>query len=138
MNEKKLDKLIDEYVILLEQDNIKEGLVYREKKRDFFQSYDYKKIISLNYDEMIEYLKKLWNVLPVAANKICDNNDFDFFKNQLANLLYGNGTFKERYNYFHENISEFKASAMSEVLSYIYPDDFMIWNNKVKKIYTKL
>ena len=136
MNERKLDELIEEYVNTPKDERY--GYEERLERKNFYQSFNYEKITKMKDEDVIKYLKKLWNVLPMAAYKMYDKNGHAKFKKYLANLLYGNETFEERYNNFHDNITEFKLSAMSEVLSYNYPDKFMIWNNKVKTIFEYL
>ena len=139
MNELKLDKLINEYVNILKNDSSKEtAFKEREERRKYYQSYNYEKIINMTDNEVIAYIKKLWSVLPIQVNKIYDKNGHDNFKKSLADLLYGTDDISIRYDRFHTTIYEFKASAMSEVLTYNYPNEYMIWNSKVKRVFTML
>ena len=139
MNEQKLEKLIEEYIRIIRNDSSKElAFKEREERKKYYQSYNYEKIINMTDDEMINYLKKLWNVLPLTVHKIYDKNGHENFKKNLALLLYGKEDLSVRYNRFLESIIEFKISAMSEVLTYNYPNDCMIWNSKVRRVFTML
>ena len=140
MNYEKLDALIEQFSNYLNnRDNSQyNGYEDRERKKEYFQSFDYNSIIQMSEEELKTYLKKLWSVLPITINKIITKNGIENFKNRLADLLYGNRTLEERYNDFHNNIVEFKASAISEVLTYNYPNECFIWNNKVKRVFTMI
>ncbi len=136
MNEVKLDKLIDQYVQFLRKNDEIVIFKEREERKKFYQSFNYDRILSMSNEEMNSYLKKLWNVIPISVNKICNKNKD--FKRSLADLLYGDRELENRYNEFYDNVVEFKASAMSEVLTYNYPNDCIIWNNKVKNVFMML
>ena len=138
MNEKKLAELIDQYTEFFKEEKWNYSFEERLERKKYYQTFNYEKIMNLSYDEMKDYLKKLWNVLDVSCNKVLDKNGFDTFKENLARLLYGENDIKVRYDEFHNNIQEFKISGMSEVLSYNYPNEFMIWNDKIKKVFEYL
>ena len=136
MNDEKLNKLIDGYVDYLKHDsNSQYGIDEKKKKKNYYQSFDYEKIINMPDNEMTYYIKKLWCVMPMSVRKIYDGNGHEKFKKYLAELLYGESDMKDRYNNFHDNISDFKAKAMSEVLCYVYPEKYMIWDSKVESLF---
>ena len=115
MNEAKLDKLLDNFVTYVNNGSAEELINERNVRKEYYQSFDRNKIINISDDDLDRYLKKLWNVLPMQVNNIIKKNGgYDNFKRALADFLYGKGTMKERYDNFHDNISTFKASAMSE------------------------
>ena len=86
MNEVKLDKLIDQYVQFLRKNDEIVIFKEREERKKFYQSFNYDRILSMSNEEMNSYLKKLWNVIPISVNKICNKNKD--FKRRLADLLY--------------------------------------------------
>lgn len=135
MDEKRLDKLLDSFVEYLKDANDNFGFKERIERKKYYQSFDYDKIMKMNQDDMLEYIKKLWSVIPVSAAKIIDKNGFEKFKEYLANLLYGDGPIQERFDSFYNNIDIFKTKAMSEVLSYNYPNEFMIWDSKIELLF---
>lgn len=136
MNEAKLNELVELYI--KNYSSISNRLADGNKKKEYFQSFDYEKIINMSRVNLIDYLRELWTVFPMIANKIIDENGFDNFKNKLADLLYGDRELSERYNEFYNNIRYFREYAMSEVLSYIYPNDFMLWDSKVRHAFNIL
>ena len=134
MNLEKLNEFIDlfiKYMNNLEKDNEKD----REERKKYYQSFDYNKILEMSEEELTDYIKKLWCVLPISIKNIINKNGFDNFKTRLANLLYGSGNIADRYDEFYTNIDHFKASAISEILTYNYPNDFIIWDNKVRTVF---
>ncbi len=135
MNEERLDKLIDSFIDYLKEADDNCGFNVRAERKRYYQSFDYNQIINMTQENLLEYIKKLWSVMPVSAFKIIDKNGFDNFKNKLANLLYGSGSIQERFDDFYNNIVEFKVKAMSEVLSLNYPNNYMIWNSKVESLF---
>lgn len=139
MNYEKLNILIEQFSNYIEtNNNLKYGFDDRKNKKEYFQSFNSNSIMNMSEEELRVYLKKLWNVLPITINKILSKNGIENFKNRLADLLYGTRNLEERYNDFHNNIVEFKASAISEVLTYNYPNECIIWNNKVKRVFTMI
>lgn len=136
MNEVRLNELIELYVN--NYSTISNRLFEGNEKKKFFQSFDYEKIVNMSRDDLSNYLKNLWTVFPMIINKIIDENGFDNFKNRLADLLYGDRSINERYDEFFKSISYFKDYTMSEVLSYVYPNEFMIWDGKVRRVFNLL
>ncbi len=138
MNNEKLEKLIDGYIDYLsdqENETIINDELIRQNQKEYYQSFDYNKIMNLSDEEMIDFIKRLWAVMPVTVYKIYDGNGHEKFKKNVANLLYGDGNIEERFNGFLNNISVFKAKAISELLCYVYPNDYMIWNSKVESLF---
>ena len=137
MYDQKINELIDKYIKIIQSDENKynNALEERNSRKKYYQSFDYNSIINMSDEEVIEYLGKLWSVMHIQKHKIYDKNGHDNFKKRLAEFLYGAGELKDRYDDFHDNITEFKISGMSEVLTYNYPDECIIWNKKVKTVF---
>ncbi len=140
MNEDKLNLMIDLYIKYISEhhNEDEEEIKEREARKKYYQSYDYEKIMNMDNNELTEYIKNLWGVMAINVNKIINKNGINKFKKNLANLLYGENTIEKRYNDFYKNIKEFKSSAMTEVLSYNYPNEFMLWNGKIKNVFKAL
>lgn len=84
-------------------------------------------------DEFVEYIGKLWSMIvwgnkKYIADKIIEVNGFENIKNMLINLLYGKEEIEKRWNRFYKNIKQIGPSSMSELLSYINPDEYVICN----------
>lgn len=84
-------------------------------------------------DDFSEYIGKLWSMLvwgnkKYIADKIIELNGFEKIKENLVNLLYGKDDIIKRWDSFYKNIKQIGASTMSELLSYINPDEYVICN----------
>jgi len=64
------------------------------------------------------------------VDKIIHDNGFEKFKEELLKLLWGSKDITERWDTFKKEIKGFGPATMNELLCYVYPEDFMIWNRK--------
>ena len=87
MNLDLLEKLIDSFAHYIENADDNYGFDERERRRNHYQSFDYNKIINMSYEDVLSYIKELWAVIPVSANKIIDKNGLDKFKKLSSNLV---------------------------------------------------
>lgn len=133
MNYKKLEKVINEYKKnasnILDIEDIKE----RNERKEYYQSWTKERIMNMNEDEFVEYIGKLWSMIvwgnkKYIADKIIELNGFSNFKNNLINLLYGKENIENRWDDFYKNIKQVGPSTMSELLSYVNPNEYVICN----------
>lgn len=133
MNDNLLSKCINLYKEdILQTDSI-EAIDERNERKEYYQSWTEDKIENMSEDGFVEYIGKLWSMLvwgnkKYIADKIIDLNGFDNIKKQLINLLYGKATIEKRWDEFYRNIKQIGPSTMSELLSYINPDEYVICN----------
>ena len=81
-------------------------------------------------DEFVEFIGKLWSMIvwgnkKYIADKIIELNGFNKIKKYLIDLLYGNNPIEKRWDDFYKNIKQIGPSSMSELLSYINPNDML-------------
>src|SRR5690242_4848913 len=55
-------------------------------------------------------------------------------KDELKKLLYDTGSIIERYNNFKNNIKGFGPSSISEILHFVFPEKYCLWNEKPKTV----
>lgn len=84
-------------------------------------------------DEFVEYIGKLWSMIVLGnkkyiADKIIELNGFEKIKTMLIDLLYGSDKIEKRWDKFYKNVKHIGPSSMSELLSYINPDEYVIYN----------
>ena len=77
-----------------------------------------------------------WSNTDWIINKIISENGLDIIKKEFNLLLYGQEEFEKRYNAFRKNVKGFGISAISEILTMLYPEKFCLWNDKTKKVLT--
>ena len=143
MNYDLLEKKVDEYLTKIRSGNNKiemEDLKEREEREKFYSSYTKEKILSMDENEMYEYLSKLWAMIiwgnkHYIIDKYIKDNGFEKLKKMLAYLLYDKEPIEIRWDKFKEEIKGFGPAMMSELLCYSYPYDYMIWNTTTSNAY---
>lgn len=141
MNKDLLYKCLDNYLsnITNETNDLDERL----KRENYYKSYTEDKIISMNEEEFYEYISKLWAMVVwgnkhYIVDKYIKDNDFEILKKSIAHLLYGSDPIEVRWDTFKEKIKGFGPAMMSELLCYINPDEYMIWNSTALNAYKNL
>lgn len=144
MNKEKLEKHIKNYLNKIKTNNIEvDDLNEREERKKYYSSFNKQKVINMNEDEFYEYISKLWAMIiwgnkHYIINKYIEDNGFENLKKNIAELLYGDSLLEERWDVFKKRIKGFGPAMMSELLCYIYPDKYMIWNSTSMKAYSYL
>lgn len=141
MNKDLLYKCLDNYLsnITNETNDLDERL----KRENYYKGYTEDKIISMNEEEFYEYISKLWAMVVwgnkhYIVDKYIRDNDFESLKKSIAHLLYGSDPIEVRWDTFKEKIKGFGPAMMSELLCYINPDEYMIWNSTALNAYKNL
>lgn len=110
-----------------------EDINERNERMKYYQSWTKERILKMTEDEFTQYIGKLWSMIvwgnkKYIADKIIETNGFDNVKNMLIELLYGTSNIEKRWDMFYKNIKHIGPSSMSELLSYINPDEYVICN----------
>ena len=133
MNNQKLKDIIKEYKKHYSTLTDIEVINERNRRMQYYQSWTKEKIKKMTSDEFVEYIGKLWSMIvwgnkKYIADKIIEINGFDKVKKYLIDLLYGNNNIERRWDDFYNNIKQIGPSSMSELLSYINPNEYVICN----------
>lgn len=145
MNKEKLRKLIVEYINSIKNRSDKglEELKERIERETYYQSFNKEKIKNMTQEEFYEYISKLW-AMVIWGNKkykieqLIEDNGFETLKTKLSDLLYGKDTLEERWDKFKSKIKGFGPAMMSEILCYVYPNEYMLWNKTAIIAYQNL
>jgi len=119
------------------QENIE---THREHHQFFKTRLMKEKVNSLTEDEFREIYKKLWasniwsNKDWYIDNKLINPNGLLKIKQELNKLLYGEEEISIRFDDFKRNIKGFGPSSISEILHFVFPDKYCLWNNKPKTV----
>lgn len=146
MNYELLNEKLNEYLRKIESANGEieiQDLIEREEREKFYCSYTKERILSMDENDLYEYLSKLWAMIiwgnkQYIIDKYIEDNGFENLKNMLVYLLYGEDKVEIRWDKFKDEIKGFGPAMMSELLCYIYPNDCMIWNTTTKNAYEVL
>ena len=133
MNNEKLKQCIKKYKHQSENVSDIEAINDREERMKYYQAWTKERISNMNQDEFAEFIGKLWSMIvwgnkKYIADKIIEDNGFDKIKKYLIELLYGTSKIEIRWDNFYKNIKQIGPSSMSELLSYINPNEYVICN----------
>ncbi len=141
MNLSLLKKYIAYYKTLFEGDGYNEtdDLEERARRINYYQSFTKAKIKSISYDDFTKFIGTLWASSMYGSKKylvdkiISSNGSLETIAGKLAEFVYGNAPIEERWDTFMGEAVMFGPSYLSEILSYYYPDEYVISNGQVIK-----
>lgn len=145
MNIEMLNSAVSEYARKIREtpENYADDWNEREERKKFYQRYTRKKLSAMSEDDFYEYVAKLWSMViwgnkEYIVEKLKSDNDFENIKECLAILLYGKDPIDERWDHFLKNIKGIGPSTMSGLLSYINPDEYIMFNKTTTLCLTHL
>ena len=95
----------------------------------YYQGWTKEKIKKMTPDEFVEFIGKLWSMIvwgnkKYIADKIIEINGFENIKDMIIDLLYGTDSIEKRWDRFYKAKTRLGPSSMSELLSYINPNEY--------------
>lgn len=145
MNGKKLQMAISSFV-----ENKKTNAAYydenwaeRKERKDYYQKFTKDILLSMTEEDFAEYISKLWSMLiwgnkHYVIEKVISDNGFGNVKKQLAELLYGAAPIEKRWDSFTKNVKGLGPATMSELLTYVNPQEYVIFNKTTILCYAYL
>lgn len=133
MNKELLNKHIEDYLNKIKANGAIDGIEERKEREQYYQSFDYNKVINMDGEDFYEYIGQLWAMLiwgnkKYKVDQLIEDNGFDVLKKKIAELLYGSNTIETRWDTFRKEVKGFGPAMMSELLCYVHPDKCMLWN----------
>lgn len=129
-----IKKHIDNYKNWPErEESIKEHKEHHEFFRQQLNEYN---ILNLTEEEFRRIYKKLFasriwtNKDWYINNKLLKQNGLEKIKEELKKLLYGGDDIVIRFDNFMDHIKGFGISSISEILNFVFPEKYCLWNNK--------
>ena len=115
----------------------------RKERKAYYQSFTKDKLLAMTEDDFFEYISKLWSMImwgnkKYVADQLIDDNGFDTLKKQLADLLYGTAPIEKRWDGFLKSVKGIGPATVSELLAYINPKEYVIFNRTTILCYTYL
>lgn len=106
----------------------------RLERKAYYQSITASKLISMSEDLFTEYISKLWSMMmwgnkTYITRKIIEANGFLNVKEHLSSLLFSSAPLKQRWDTFLSSIKFLGPAAISELLMYVRPDEYMVFNS---------
>lgn len=81
--------------------------------------------------------KRFWGSKQILRNMILKPNGIRNIRNGLRELLYGEGEINKRFDKF-QSTKGFAASSISEILNFVFPSEYFLWNSTIKGVLTKI
>lgn len=115
----------------------------RKDRKEFYQSFTKQKLLAMTEDDFLEYISKLWSMLiwgnkKYVVDKLIADNGFENIKKQLVELLYSDAAIEKRWDSFLKNVKGLGPATISELLTYIDPQEYVIFNKTTILCYTYL
>ena len=110
-----------------------ENWAERKERKYYYQKYSKDKLLAMTEEQFSEYISKLWSML-MWGNKsyvikcLMEDNGFENLKKHLAELLYGSAPIEKRWDTFTKNVKGLGPATMSELLTYVNPQEYVIFN----------
>lgn len=120
-----------------------EGQKWKEDRKNrtliFKNLLGFEKIDALTEENLSKIIKMLWasdvwTNKDYLVNKIIRENGFQKIKAELKNLLYGNESIEKRFDKFKKNIKGLGPSSITEILFFVFPEKYCVWNDKPKNV----
>jgi len=113
---------------------------HRDHEKFFKEKLSLENIGKMTADEFREVYKTLWasniwgNKDWYVDHKLLEPNGLDKLRQELSKLLCGSEEIDKRYDEFKVNVKGFGPSSISEILHFVFPDRFCLWNEKPKSV----
>lgn len=123
----------------LESDEAKEDLEkIRAKEREFRMLLDVENVEQLSELEIRRIIASLWAYAwwtnkDYVVDRLIKSTDLTTFKSELKNLLYGSASMASRYDKFFEKVKGMGPAGVTEILAFVNPSQYGIWNDKSRK-----
>ena len=109
----------------------------RVDRKEWFQKELAKKtILDLEEHTLGMIIESLWaNVIWSDKSYLINNilnNGLDKIKENLSKLLHGNAPISNRFNDFRNEIKHIGPSMITEMLAFVHPDEYPIWNAQTR------
>ena len=115
--------------------------IHRDHEKYFKEKLSKKNLETLTAKEFGDIYKMLWasNIWRkkdwYIKNKLLAPNTMEEIRTNLSKLLYDDDRdIAERYDEFKANVKGFGPSSLSEILHFVFPDNYCLWNDKPQTI----
>ena len=134
-----LDKHGSEYKSWINTEDGKEDLqVHRAHEKFFKEILSPENIKGLDETRLLEIAEQLWAINKVWTRKdwfvknkwLARNDGIENIREGLISLLYSDEPIAQRYDEFKNSIKEFGPSMLTEILHFVFPEKYCLWNAK--------
>lgn len=145
MNTTELNALIREFKVKQTENEAyyKDHEKERSERKKFYQSFTRTKLKAMTEEDFFEFIAKLWSMLvwgnkKYVVDKLISDNGFEHLKSNLTELLYGEAPVQDRWDSFLKTVKGLGPATISELLTYINPQEYVIFNRTTIQCFTYL
>jgi len=118
-----------------------------DKKRVFSHVFSKKMLKEASDEEFVEALREallslwamhVWTKPEQRINQIIERNGIKKLRDMFYDLIYGNAPLEQRFKEFLDNVWGLGVSAVTEILCFVEPEKYAMWNKKVVMAIKKL
>jgi len=123
----------------LETDECKSFLRERDERKNVFRNLLSKDVVEqLSEPDFRRIIASLWAYAgwtnkDYVADRVLKSTDFNTLRSELKKLLYGHDPLAERYDRFFEIVRGIGPAGITEILAFVDPSQYGIWNDKSRK-----
>jgi hypothetical protein len=134
------DKLV-QFQEFLRAEQGREWLEDRKKRIDYFEKTLAKdhidKLTEPEFSQLIGILwaSKIFTNKSYLIERILRTADFATLRRELKALLWGEGSIQEKYENFRRKVKGLGPASITEILSFVHPEEFGVWNEKTREAF---
>jgi len=96
-------------------------------------------VLNLTEEEFDKVIKALWATdfwknKDYLVRKLLKDNSLQRLREELQELIYGTEQLEKRFDRFRTNVKGLGPSSITEILLFVSPTDYCIWNDKPKNV----
>jgi len=135
----KISDFISDFKKWINTDESKEDLNERKRREKEFKNLLGESVIDqLSETDFRQIVASLWAYggwtnKDYVVDRIIKNTDFNTLKSELKNLLYGTAPLPDRYDRFFKKVKGIGPAGVTEILMFVNPSQYGIWNDKSRK-----
>jgi hypothetical protein len=80
------------------------------------------------------WASQIWGNKEYLIKKILKDNGLPKIRKELRELLYGTDSIEKRFNRFRQNIKGLGPASITEILVFVFPSKYCLWNDKPKNV----
>ena len=119
------------------------GLEWQRERKDRIKLFQ--KLLSkehpdnLTEEDFARIIKNLWATdfwrnKDYLVRKLREDNDLEKLRKELRDLIYGTEPLEARFDKFKSSIKGLGPSSITEILLFVSPNDYCLWNDKPKNV----
>lgn len=137
MNQQLLQRHAADYVAKITHPGpqVAETMRERAQRVAYYQSWTADRLRAMSEDDLLEYLSKLWAMLiwgnkQYVVDKLLAGHGLAVVREEIAHLLWDGGGIEARWDRFRSRIKGMGPAMMSELLTHVHPDRYLLWNRR--------